>query len=489
MDPQEPHLAFDDEYESDSEDVDEPTDSTDEAKAKVKEADDAFEEKTISPSVYLASSGITILNLFLVGLETDLGCMTCLERNWLIVDFIFTVLLISDVAVRMVIETPARFFLGRRRTWRTLRILNILDSMIVFSRLLGALFAAGGYPTALKSVSACRIIFIFVPLRKLAPSQYLHELQLIANSLGDVCRALLCVSSSMALVIGVLAIALTKSIGREDDEVFDYSQSRWTLHDYWGTVPNSMFTLFQVVTFDDWSSRAVRPVVNRYPLLVIVFAVFLCITVLCMLGIMTGIVVGSMLRRSTKKKEQSEKEHRELNLQVIESMRDIFQQADTDGNGLVDTEELKVMLTDSRVHDRLMFLGINTRDIARLHFMLDDRKTGEAGIDRLFRCCARLLGPCSSADVYHFSMDLRRSLAWCERLVNFSDRNGAILQSVLDDIEELGNNIVKDPQDWRDPVLMARRRRHLFERKKENRKSDSAEVTGEPQAMLCSESA
>ena len=64
----------------------------------------------------------------------------------------------------------------------------------------------------------------------------------------------------LVIVLYVTGIVFTILIGQNKDSDIRY-EGRWSRYDYWGTVPKSMFTLFQVTTGDSWGSSVARPLV------------------------------------------------------------------------------------------------------------------------------------------------------------------------------------------------------------------------------------
>lgn len=61
-----------------------------------------------------------------------------------------------------------------------------------------------------------------------------------------------------------------------------------------GSVGGSMFTLFQVMTFESWSTAVARPIMQMYPYAWIFFLVFILLTSITLLNVMVGIVVESV---------------------------------------------------------------------------------------------------------------------------------------------------------------------------------------------------
>merc|ERR1719326_482966 len=109
--------------------------------------------------------------------------------------------------------------------------------------------------------------------------------------------------------------------------------------DMFGSMPKSMFTLFQLVTLESWAMAVARPVVYGKPWLISFFVVFLYLTTFGLMNIVMGVIV-EQTRKSAEEnnekllREKHEQQRRELNL-----MGDIFRSADVDKGGTVSREE------------------------------------------------------------------------------------------------------------------------------------------------------
>lgn len=62
---------------------------------------------------------------------------------------------------------------------------------------------------------------------------------------------------------------------------------------------------------------------------------------------------------------------------VLESMKQIFEDADTDKSGKLDQDELRESFTNGRVRDRLRLLRLPFKDLEMLFGILDDEAAGQ----------------------------------------------------------------------------------------------------------------
>ena len=74
--------------------------------------------------------------------------------------------------------------------------------------------------------------------------------------------------------------------------------------DWFGSVGNSMFSLFQIMTLESWSMGIVRPVMEVYPNAWIFFVPFIVITSFTVLNLFIALIVNSMQMLSDETSEE-----------------------------------------------------------------------------------------------------------------------------------------------------------------------------------------
>ena len=132
--------------------------------------------------------------------------------------------------------------------------MSILDTWILSYAL-----ASSG---TLKALSALRVLRLARLVRVIRIMRAFKELWLLVQGLINAFRSLFWVLLLLAVVIYCVAIFITISVGQrcESDPYVAVGDVIWTrpmypdCAEYFGNVPASMYTLFQVLTLDRWSS-------------------------------------------------------------------------------------------------------------------------------------------------------------------------------------------------------------------------------------------
>ena len=89
----------------------------------------------------------------------------------------------------------------------------------------------------------------------------------------------------LALVYYVFAVLVTNHFG----EAFP---------DWFGTVGESMYSLFQIMTLESWSTGIVRPVMAQYPNAWLVFVPFILMTSFAVINLFIAVMVNAMTEQS-----------------------------------------------------------------------------------------------------------------------------------------------------------------------------------------------
>lgn len=145
---------------------------------------------------------------------------------------------------------------------------NIFDFVIVAIAILPM---SGGLSVmrALRILRAARIISVVPRMRR------------VVEGLLDAVPSLGAVFALLAIILYICAVMATKLFGSEFGELF-------------GSLPKSLFTLFQLMTLEDWPGGIVRPIMAVYPHAWLFFIPFILTVTFAVLNLFIAIIVNSM---------------------------------------------------------------------------------------------------------------------------------------------------------------------------------------------------
>lgn len=198
------------------------------------------------------------INAVTLGMQTSAGLMAAAGPLLMSIDDAILWIFVAEIAVKLVVY-GRRFF---RDPW------NLFDFAVVGV----ALLPATGPFSVLRSLRVLRVL----RLASTVPAMRRVVEGLLASIPG--------ISSVVALlflVFYVFAVMGTKLYGEVAPESF-------------GTLGRSMFTLFQVMTLDGWSTDVVRPMMQANPYVWAYFLPFILITSFAVLNLFIAIIVNAM---------------------------------------------------------------------------------------------------------------------------------------------------------------------------------------------------
>lgn len=225
-----------------------------------------FESKNFQATIIT----IILINSVLIGLETSQYIMdrfgTFIDTFDLVILVIFTIEIILKIYVYR-----WNFF---RNPW------NVFDFSIVAISILPA---AGSF-------SVFRALRIVRTLRLL---KSIPKLRLIIESLLQAIPSIGWIAALLAIVYYTFAVIGTNLFGT------DYPE-------YFGDLGSTMYTLFQIMTLESWSTAIARPVMEGSPFAALYFIMFILIATYTTLNIFIAIVVNTMNEVSLKDLQEEE---------------------------------------------------------------------------------------------------------------------------------------------------------------------------------------
>lgn len=208
-----------------------------------------------------------ILNGITLGLETSSTVMARAGTALHVVDTLLLALFVTELAAKLIVYG--------RQFWRD--PWSVFDLAVISITLLPA---TGNLSIlrALRILRAMRLISAIPSLRRVVTS-----LLSAIPSMGSIIMLLL-------LINYIFSVMSTKLFGADFEKHF-------------GTLGESFFTFFQIMTLEGWANEVVRPVMEKYPWAWLMFVPYIVLTSFMVLNLFIGIVVDAMQQQNLKTRE------------------------------------------------------------------------------------------------------------------------------------------------------------------------------------------
>jgi voltage-gated sodium channel len=211
-----------------------------------------------SPLTERVILGLIVVNAVTLGLETSRDVMAAIGPVLTAVDRAILAVFVAELAARMVVHR-GRFF---RDPW------SLFDLFVVGI----ALVPATGSLSVLRALRILRVLRLISAV----PS-----LKRVVGGLVSALPGMGSILLLLGLIFYVFSVMGAKLFGGTAPEQF-------------GSLGQTAYTLFQVMTFDDWSAGIVKPLMAEHPLAWLFFVVFILVSTFMVLNLFIGVVVSAL---------------------------------------------------------------------------------------------------------------------------------------------------------------------------------------------------
>ena len=227
---------------------------------------------------------IIVLNAIILGMETSDYLMTQYGTLLKTADAIILKIFVAEILLRLYVYR-LRFFL---RPW------SVFDFVIVAIALVPASEAFAALRT-LRILRILRLLSVVPTMRR------------VIEGLLSAIPGIASVAAIMLLFFYTFAVIGTHLYGA-------------TFPQWFGTLGETMFTLFQIMTLESWSMGIVRPVMVQHPDAWVFFVLYILVTTFTMLNLFIAIIVNAMHSNTDESAEESRTEIKETLSAEIHAM-------------------------------------------------------------------------------------------------------------------------------------------------------------------------
>ena len=210
------------------------------------------------PRFELTIIAVIIVNAVTLGLETSKTAMAAIGPFLTMLDKLILAIFVIEIVLRIIVH-GRRFFVD---PW------SIFDFLIVVI----SLMPSSGALTVLRSLRILRVLRLI----SVVPS-----LRRVVGGLVAALPGMGSIVLLMTLIFYVFSVMATKLYGD-------------TFPQWFGSIAESAYSLFQIMTLESWSMGIVRPVMEQHPYAWAFFVPFILCTAFTVLNLFIGIIVSAM---------------------------------------------------------------------------------------------------------------------------------------------------------------------------------------------------
>ncbi|KAK3285635.1 hypothetical protein CYMTET_6765 [Cymbomonas tetramitiformis] len=373
---------------------------------------------------------LILLTSIIIGLDVDYKIMEhelLQQVDWLIV-FIF----LLEALLKICAYGKFYFTSPQERKW------NIFDlSVVLFSLVEGVISQYMNSENAI--LRLVKLSRIFRVVRLLNFSSALSSLVTAGRAAVISC---LWVVVMMLLLFYIYAVGITIMIGHSDT----FQEDEYVAT-YYGTIPRTLATLFQVATLDSWSAqpRYIQSKADNFFSVNVwlLYVVFIFTASMMMLNLLNAVFVESILSVMAQQKAD-EAVVKKMDMDHVQSeLSKLFNQMDADKDGTLTKAEFKEAAVDPHVSNLLVKLGCDPDDFEgdeddpgsmTMWDLLDSNDDGKISYTEFIKFVVTMNEPASKSDVRTVLKQLnfleRKSAKQNKLLVSLLTQNKQLIASL-----------------------------------------------------------
>ncbi|MEM1073652.1 MAG: ion transporter [Pseudomonadota bacterium] len=201
---------------------------------------------------------VIIFNAILLGMETFPALMTRAGGLIVALDKACLAFFVVEILLKLFARGKRFFYNG----WNIFDVIIVSAALVPGSQTLSVL-------RALRILRVLRVISVAPSLRRVVEG--------FVTALPGMGSVFLL----MAIIFYIGSVIATK--------LFAHSFPQW-----FGSLPESAYSLFQIMTLESWSMGIVRPVMEVYPYAWAFFVPFIMVTTFAVVNLLVGLIVNSM---------------------------------------------------------------------------------------------------------------------------------------------------------------------------------------------------
>ncbi|CAJ1340561.1 unnamed protein product [Effrenium voratum] len=344
---------------------------------------------------------LLMANAVLIGVQTDymaINNSSSVPFGLRITDLLFCVFFSIELILRLVCF-GRRFFTMNGCAW------NVMDMLLVSAHMTEEILlliaeAEGGRlantnPDVMRIIRVLRAIKV---VRLVGAVRFAQDLQLLINCLFRSLKQFLWSALLLLLAIYVVAVYITQAATayrlESNEGTHKANMLRW-----WGSMPQSVLSLFQGVTGGvDWHQISDPLVDGISPWFGLLFIVFMAFCILALLNVITGTFVETMSQQA-----------KELQLRNrIYQARRLFREIDRDGSGFISPDEILDHTETPAVLEFFETIDIDPSEAKGLLEVIDIDGNGKINFEEFLEGSLRLNGAAKSSDLIMLAREMKR---------------------------------------------------------------------------------
>eukprot|EP00929_Paragymnodinium_shiwhaense_P042264 TRINITY_DN21893_c0_g1_i1.p1 TRINITY_DN21893_c0_g1~~TRINITY_DN21893_c0_g1_i1.p1 ORF type:complete len:726 (-),score=123.69 TRINITY_DN21893_c0_g1_i1:344-2521(-) len=360
---------------------------------------------------------VILINAASIGIQVDMSLTsrdTSESLTFQMLEKCFAFFFTFEILLRWVAEGHTFFF----KTANPKFAWNVFDTCLVFSGLVEEMI--GSIIQSKPEVSAnvlrlFRILRLVRIIRVVRVLNFFKDLRIMVSGILNSIQPMMWALLILLFTMYVFAVGLMQFVSEEvearavDPSLAKTTESEFkTMMTLYGSLPASLDTLYQTISGGiDWGNAS-RPLKSVNSALGLAFPLYISFSVLCVLNIVTGVFVENAKNITSQDHDMVLMEEIEHRKGWFEEVRQLFEDADEEQNGLISKADFSEKIRDLSMQARFRKLGVNVESYSAqgLFSLLDFDADGFLNLDEFAIALRQVHGPARSIDLARVNYEM-----------------------------------------------------------------------------------
>jgi hypothetical protein len=374
-----------------------------------------------------------------------------------IIRHVLATLFLIEFVIRIWMIGPRHFFFGKQEAmWAWLDLGVVVSSLLEAAIDIASLAAhptSGDMPgnTIFRNVRLVRMVRLARAFRLHRIIRFVSALRTLVYSILATLRSLLWAMVLLGMIIYVFGLAFTMEaldFMEHKDPQGEHSHLIRELSSAWGSLDNSMFTLFQAISGGVSWRDVVWPLERISLLPAVLFTIYIAFVYFAVLNVVTGVFCSSAIETTQRNPDLVARTIIDKRRACSEKLQALFGAIDDDDSGLITIDELELIAEDDMVKAYFQALEIDFRDAWTLFKLIDTGKDGVIKREDFLKGCEKLRGGATSMEMAEIGYDMKKLSRQVEGMQKLFKKDTAEVKRILSNLES--------PGEYSDPSSNAR---------------------------------
>eukprot|EP00929_Paragymnodinium_shiwhaense_P096750 TRINITY_DN5844_c0_g1_i1.p1 TRINITY_DN5844_c0_g1~~TRINITY_DN5844_c0_g1_i1.p1 ORF type:complete len:488 (+),score=151.20 TRINITY_DN5844_c0_g1_i1:123-1586(+) len=400
---------------------------------------------------------LIVSNSIMLGIEVDYGRGNRLEdrMGFFVMDLVFFFAFTGEMLLRIQ-ESGWDYYLD---PW------NFFDYLLVVMNCADLAISLTTEGSAgLKIASSLRIARVLRIVRAIKGIKMFYSLWIVILGMLESMRTMLWVALLLIIIIYCIAITLTTLVGQSD-----YVKEFWPQSTiYLGTVYRSMWTVLQLITFDNWADDVARPLAKVSIMGTIILFATIVVCSFGALNVIVAVMVEKTLSIARGNTEETTKILETTESELLKSMaRDFENSGLQDINYEVGFDDFCKLVHSPTLSYKLKLLGHEPSAAVELFDMMDVDKSNRVSPEEFITGLQKLKGPAKGQDLVTLICFAQQQCMMASRYVDRVRKLSARADAIQDRLNGVGLGITAER---RTRIYSEERNKHVWKQAAERQK-------------------